>query len=79
MGDECTFKGNAETYHQFHRPSIIWERTIIARGLYSEDTEASAKYVRLGLSYPSLRLEATDKAVRRIPKNEPPKMLTEVA
>jgi hypothetical protein len=48
---------------------------IIARGLDSEDTEASAKYIGSALSCPSLRLEETDKAVRRLPTNEPPKML----
>jgi hypothetical protein len=61
------------TYRQFRWPCVIWERMIIARGLDSEDTEASARYARSALSCSSLRLEETDKAVRRLPKNEPPK------
>jgi hypothetical protein len=67
-----------ETYHQFHRPSVTWERMIIGGGLDSENTEGSDKYVRSVLSCPSLRLKETDKAVRRPPKNEPPKTLTRV-
>jgi hypothetical protein len=71
MGDEYTFRGNLETYRQFRGLSIIRERMIIATGLDSEDTEASAKCIRSGLLCASLRLEGTDKAVRRLPKNEP--------
>jgi hypothetical protein len=51
---------------------------IIARSLDSEDTEASSKYVRSALLCPSLRLEGTDKAVKRIPKTEPAKAPTGV-
>jgi hypothetical protein len=47
---------------------------IIARGLDSEDTKASEKYVRSALSWPSW-LEETDKALRRLPMIEPPKLL----
>ena len=64
------------TYGQFHPPSIIWECRIITKGLYSEDTEASAKYVRSALLCPSLRLEETDRAVRTLPRTAPPKMST---
>jgi hypothetical protein len=45
-GGECTFRGDAEAYHQFHCPSVIWKRMIIARGLDSEDTKASEEYTR---------------------------------
>jgi hypothetical protein len=68
-----------EMYRQFHRPSIIRECMIIGRGLDSKDTEASAKYVRSALPWPSLRLEETDKAMRRLPKNKLPEMSTGVA
>jgi hypothetical protein len=73
MGDECTFQGNRETYGQFHWPSIIRERAIIAGDLDSEDTEASAKDARSALLCPSLRLEETGKVVRRVPRTAPPK------
>jgi hypothetical protein len=45
---------------------------IIARGLDSEDTKGSAKYISSALLWPSLMLEEIDKAMRRVPKNEPP-------
>ena len=70
------FKGIWKAYGQFHQPSIIRERMIIARGLDSEDTKESAKYVRPVLLCPSLRLEETDKAVRRVPRTRPPKVST---
>jgi hypothetical protein len=76
--DDCTVRGDAETYHQFHRPPVIWERMIIARGLDSDDTKASDEYIRSALSGASLRLGEANRAVRRLPKNAPPKRLTRV-
>jgi hypothetical protein len=66
-------------YHQFHPSSVIWEGMIVARGLDREDTQAPGEYGRSVLLYPSLRLEETGKAVRRLPMNEPLRMLAWVA